>query len=143
MFPVSISVDSLQVTIGLGEPPDAGTIGLVRFAAQQRPGRMATRPRITAPPLPGASFRRFARVKYDVGPDGRIGPVEVLETSNPGFAAAVRDGLRRARFVAPQSNCRPIAQTMVQNFGSTGEGALRRDTTSVRESAVLASVPPM
>ncbi len=121
-FPASATADSVQVMIGLGEPPGGGTIALVRFAAQQRPARMTTRPRITAPPLPGASFRRFARVKYDVGADGRIGPVEVIETSDPGFAAAVRDGLRQARFEPPQSNCRPVAQTMVQNFGSARPG---------------------
>jgi hypothetical protein len=33
------------------------------------------------------------------------------------FETAVRDGLLKARFRAPTSNCRPVAQTVVQTFG--------------------------
>jgi hypothetical protein len=119
-FPVAITADSVQVIVGLGETPDSAAAGVARFAAQQRPARMTTRPRITAPPLDGPRAPRFARVKYDVDADGRIGQVEVLATSDPGFASAVRAGLRQARFAPPQSNCRPISQTMVQNFGGPG-----------------------
>ena len=119
-FPAAVTGDSIRVIVGLGEAPDSAAIGVARFAAQQRPARMTTRPRITAPPLPGPGAPRFARVKYDVGADGRIGQVEVLATSDPGFASAVRAGLRQGRFAPPQSNCRPISQTMVQNFGGPG-----------------------
>lgn len=119
-FPAAVTGDSIQVIVGLGETPDSVATGVARFAAQQRPARMTTRPRITAPPLAGPGAPRFARVKYDVGADGRIGQVEVLATSDPGFASAVRAGLRQARFAPPQSNCRAISQTMVQNFGAPG-----------------------
>ena len=113
-------VDSLRVTVGFGAELEAADAGVVRFAAQQ------TRFRV----VPGTLFvsRGQSRsatgdpravVKYDVSADGRLipGTIQVLQSSSPTFDMAVARGLAQARFVPAQSNCRPIAQSVVQRFG--------------------------
>lgn len=114
-------LDSVRLMVGFGLPPEAGA-GTVRFAAQQTPltvvpgtlnvARPTTTPQRAGPPLP-------VTVKYDVDASGRIipGSMDVLEGSDRSMTGAVEAGLLRARFTAAQSNCRPIALSVVQQFG--------------------------
>jgi hypothetical protein len=121
-LPAALAADSLRVLVSLGEEPADSAAGMMRFAAQQSPVRVTpgslrvTRPR----PSPGAASaaQPSAIVKYDVDAEGRIAAIQVLRSSTPGFAEAVADGLRAARFIPAQSNCRPIAQSVVQSFGN-------------------------
>ena len=111
----------LNLTIGFIDSTVANG-AVVRFAAEQssvrlQPGSL----RVEAPRGPGtpSSSARRATVKYDVTTAGIVdmGSFEVLETSDNDLAQAIRDGLARAHFSPAESNCRPIAHTVVQTFG--------------------------
>ena len=58
-------------------------------------------------------------MKYDIGGTGRVDPtsLEFVRSAGVRFDEAIRAGLRDARFRPPTSNCRPVAQTVVQTFG--------------------------
>ena len=115
--------DSLVLSVSFGFVDSAyKNYGSVRFAAQQRPARLEPGSlRVNAPRGPGtpSASARHATVAYDVTTSGAIDPgsFEVLESTDPDLAEAIRDGLLRARFTPAESNCRPIAQTQVQRFG--------------------------
>ena len=118
-YPAALAADSVRVLVGLGEE-HADSAAVVRFAAQQGPVRIAPGSLRVVPPAPRAasSARPSAVVKYDVDAAGRIASIQVLRSSSPDFAAAVAAGLRAARLTPSQSNCRPIAQSVVQSFGN-------------------------
>lgn len=118
--PPPAGVDSVRLVVGFGVPPEPGA-GTVRFAAQQTPltvvpGTLNVNrppgPQRAGPPTP-------VTVKYDVDAGGRIipGSIDVLEGSDRALTDAVEAGLLRARFSAAQSNCRPIALSVIQQFG--------------------------
>lgn len=114
-------VDSVRVIVGFGGEPAPGA-ATVRFAVQQTrvqvvPGTLevarppSTRGEATTPPT--------ATVRYDIDASGRIVPtsIDVLAASDRSMEQNVRAGLLRARFVPAQSNCRPVALSVVQQFG--------------------------
>lgn len=110
--------DSLRVLVHLGDRPMAPSAS-VEFARQQRPVRLVPGTlRVEAPRTGGRS--PSATVKYDVSAEGRLAPgsLELLESSSPEFGRAVAEALYRARFSPAESNCSPIAVTVVQTFGS-------------------------
>lgn len=112
--------DSVRVELRPGYPAtDLARERDIEFAIEQRPVRIAAgglsvrRPAyLTVPPR--------ATMKYDVSDEGRLilGSIEILDASEQLFADAVEEALRRGRFVAARSNCKPIALTVVQRFGS-------------------------
>jgi hypothetical protein len=112
-------LDSVRLVVGFGVAPEPGARA-VRFAAQQTPltvvpGTLNVNrpagPQRSGPPVP-------VTVKYDVDANGRImpGSIDVLNGSDRAMADAIEAGLLRARFSAAQSNCRPIALSVVQQF---------------------------
>jgi hypothetical protein len=129
-LPAAFAADSVVVSLTFGGdtvPPGAG---LVRFAAQQRPVRLLPGTLRVVPNASragasggrgGASSSRGMRatVKYDVSAEGLVvpGSVEILQSSDPELSRAIEEGLRTARFTPAQSDCRSIAQSVLQNFG--------------------------
>lgn len=113
-------LDSVRLVLGFGVEPEAGA-GTVRFASQQSPVEVvAGSLNVARPPSAGSRGPVAAvTVKYDVDASGRIlaGSIDVLETNDPAMGTAVRTGLVRAQFRPAQSNCRPVALTVVQQFG--------------------------
>ena len=118
-FPAGITADSMMLRVTLGELPDAAVRGLIRFAAVQ------TRIRLSPGSL-RVQFNSLASdripkitVKYDVQADGSVDPrsIQFLQSGPDAMERAIREGLFGARFTAPTSNCRSIAQTVVQTFG--------------------------
>lgn len=113
-------LDSVRLVVGFGMAPEPGA-GTVRFAAQQTPLTVVpgtlnvNRPAGSQRPGPLAQIT----VKYDVDANGRImpGSIDVLDGSDRAMADAVEAGLLRARFSAAQSNCRPVALSVAQQFG--------------------------
>jgi hypothetical protein len=113
-------VDSVRLAVGFGTEAEPGA-GAVRFAAQQSPVEVVPgslnveRPPSAGPRGPVAAVT----VKYDVDASGRIvtGSIDLLESTDPAMGNAVRAGLLRAQFRPAQSNCRPVALTVVQQFG--------------------------
>jgi hypothetical protein len=119
-YPAALATDSLRVLVSLGEE-SGDPAAVVRFAAQQSPVRVVPGSLRVMPPAPSggaAAARPSAVVKYDVDTDGRIAAIQVLRSSSPDMAEAVAAGLRTARFIPSRSNCRPIAQSVVQSFGN-------------------------
>jgi hypothetical protein len=122
-FPGSLAEDSIRVRVWLGVEPEGGGGPGVRFAAQQSPVRVVPGSlQVFAPPGgPGArpGARPSATVKYDVDADGALvpGSVQVLRSSGAEFSRRVTEGVRRARFVPAQANCRPVARSVAQRFG--------------------------
>lgn len=118
-LPAGWNADSLVVLLTFGEEPETAVRGRVRFAAAQTPVELH---RNTLRVLPPRGFSRsFPRttVKYDVREDGRVDvrSIEFLRPVPHAVERAIRDGLRGARFSPATSNCRPVAQTVVQTFG--------------------------
>jgi hypothetical protein len=113
-------VDSVRLVVGFGTEPEEGA-GAVRFAAQQTPltvvpGSLT----VTRPPSPGSvGPPQPVTVKYDVDASGRLvpGSIDVLEGSDRALVNAIQSGLVRARFTPARSNCRPVALSVVQQFG--------------------------
>lgn len=117
-LPATIAADSVVVLLTLGEIP-AGVQGTVRFAAAQTRIELDRSSFRVAPVRrPGEAPPPFT-VKYDVRENGTIdeSSIEFIGSAHISVEMAIRDGLRGARFKAPTSNCRPIAQTVVQTFG--------------------------
>jgi TonB family protein len=114
-------LDSLRVVLVFGAEPPEGAAA-VRFAAQQSPVRVVpgtlvlTRTRVQGAPR---GPDPVATVKYDVDATGGIvpGSIEVLQSTDTGFATGVREALQRARFTPAQSNCRAVPLSVVQRFG--------------------------
>lgn len=119
-LPTSVS-DSVLVDLVFGDVP-SGTAATIRFAAQQRPVRLVPGTlNVVAPRdagTPNARNRR-ATVKYDVFIEGTVDPgsIEILESSDAEIGRAIEQALRSARFTPAQSNCRAVAQSVVQTFG--------------------------
>jgi hypothetical protein len=118
-YPASLAADSLRVTVTLGEEP-ADSAATVRFAEQQtavRPVRSSLRV-VPTRSMSGlaANARVIATVKYDVGVTGRASNVQVLRALPLPFGEAVADAILNASFTPAQSNCRPISQSVVQEF---------------------------
>ena len=105
--------------VGLGEEP-GDSDAVVRFAAQQtpvRPVRSSLRVTLSRPVSSSAATARvMATVKYDVGLDGGASNLQVLRALPSAFGEAVGEAVLRARFTPAQSNCRPVAQSVVQDF---------------------------
>jgi hypothetical protein len=122
-LPPGYPADSLVLSVSLGFIDTSyALVGVVRFAAEQRPVRLEPGSlRVEAPRGPGSPMpsARRATVAYDVTVGGTVDPgsIEVLESTDPDLSRAIRDALMRARFEPAESNCRPIAQTVVQTFG--------------------------
>ncbi len=116
-FPPSITGDSVVLRLHFGTvPPDAEVI---RFAAQQSPARLVPRTlRIQAPTR--GSRSATATFKYDVTATGRVDftSFEILTSTDRNLSRAIEVGLRQARFDPAISNCRPIAQSMIQTAGN-------------------------
>jgi hypothetical protein len=118
-FPAGLAADSVRVLLSLGEEPQ-GTAAVVRFAAQQTPARMVPgtlRPTQRRLYIPPGTERSASFIKYDVAADGRISGIQVLRTTTREIGEAVVESLERASFTPAQSNCREIAQSVVQQFG--------------------------
>ncbi len=107
---------------GTGEAPITGASPAAGPAAggihsdEQVDEPAALLPRSALPRYPDAlrSWRveGFARLRFVVGADGRVEPegIEVLESSHPAFAAAVRATLPRMRFKPARVGDRPVRQ---------------------------------
>lgn len=122
-LPAGSAADSMSVVLTFGEIPTTGVQGLVRFAAVQTPIEL-DRGSLQVVAVPSTSSGRPAlpppfTVKYDVRENGTVDDlsIEFLSGTSSGMEMSVRNSLRNARFKAPTSNCRPIAQTVVQTFG--------------------------
>jgi hypothetical protein len=113
-------VDSARLVVGFGTAPEEGA-GMVRFAVQQTPVTVVPGSlNVTRPPgTPASGPPPAVTVKYDVDPAGRIvpGSIDVLDSADRAMESAVQSGLLRARFTPAQSNCRPVALSVVQVFG--------------------------
>lgn len=111
--------DSIVVRLTFGSVPGDSTAALIRFAAHQTPGRLEHGTLRVEPPAGHRGSFPALTVKYDISEQGTVSPASLEFVRSPGraFEEAVRDGLARARFVAPTSNCRPVAQSVVQTFG--------------------------
>ena len=117
-FPAGLTADSVRVRVSLGEEPE-GSAAVVRFAAQQTPARMVPGT------LRGTERRPYVRpgswpvaiIKYDVGPDARVSGIQVLSATTREIGEAVALSVERASFTPAKSNCREIAQSVVQQFG--------------------------
>jgi hypothetical protein len=119
-FPASLAADSLRVIVTLGEEP-ADSAATVRFAAQQtavESVRNAERARITRQGGRATSTRIAVTVKFDVDVNGRPSNLQVLRAIPSEFGEAMGDAVLRSSYTAAQSNCRPIAMTVVQEIGT-------------------------
>jgi hypothetical protein len=116
--PAPAGVDSAVVLLSFGEVP-APNAPVIRFAVVQTRGELLRGTLNVVPPRGSSGPFPRLTVKYDVTADGLVdhASVEFVTAASSEYQDAVRDGLLGARFIAPQSNCRPIAQTMVQMFG--------------------------
>lgn len=122
-IPAGITADSIALVVLLGEQEVHGEAGISRFAFAQQPVRLIPGSlEVNAPRsarTPAASERR-AVVKYDVDADGSVpaASIEILESSDRDLAAAIRDGLAKARFKPAENDCRAIRMTVLQRFGN-------------------------
>jgi TonB family protein len=113
------SADSVVVRLTFGDVPP-GDVGYVRFAAHQTRIELDRASLRVDPPAGHRGNFPAMTVKYDVTESGRVDPASiefVRSLGDRGYEHAVRDGLMRARFTPPTSNCRPVSQTVVQTFG--------------------------
>ncbi len=123
LLPDGLGSDSLTVSVSLGFVDTThGPVGLVRFAAEQQPVRLvpgSLRVEATSRSNSMTPGPRRATVAYDVTISGSVDPgsIEVLESTDPDLSEAIRDALLRARFTPAESNCRPVAQSVIQTFG--------------------------
>jgi len=116
-WPAVASGDSLLVEVRFGGA--GGGDSVVRFAAEQTPVRLNRNSMRVEPrrPVPRSAA---ATVKYDVQPSGIVEPrsIEVLRSNDNDLTDAILEALRMAQFEPATSNCRPIAQSVVQTFGN-------------------------
>lgn len=117
-LPVS-APDSVVVDLSLGAEPQAEHVGVARFAAAQTRIELDRRSLEVRPPVGHTGPFPRTTVKYDILPDGRVDPSSFEFVRSPGrrYESVVAQALLDARFTAPTSNCRPVAQTVVQTFG--------------------------
>lgn len=114
------AVDSVVIRMILGTVPSDEVVGVVRFAAHQTRIELDRASLRIDPPAGHRGDFPTTTVKYDVTESGRVNPVSIEFVRSTGgrvYENAIRDGLVRARFTPPTSNCRPVAQTVVQTFG--------------------------
>jgi hypothetical protein len=117
-FPPALS--GRRATVRLGTEPAPDAVAVVRFAAQQRPVRLI--PGSFHSGLADDARRRYAgaraTIKYDVSEEGFVpaGSIEVLHSTHDDVTRAITSGLLRARFQSAESNCRRIAQSVLQLF---------------------------
>lgn len=114
------ATDSVVVKLTFGDVPPEEGVGLVRFAAHQTRIELDRGSLRVDPPAGHRGDFPAITVKYDVSESGRVNPASIEFVRSSGGRAyenAVREGLMRARFTPPTSNCRPVAQTVVQTFG--------------------------
>lgn len=113
-------LDSARIVVGFGTAPEAGA-SVVRFAVHQTPVTVVQGTlQVARPRLPGnRAVPPSATVHYDVDAVGNIVPssIQVLASSDRAMDDGVRAGLLRARFIPAQNNCRPVAMSVVQQFG--------------------------
>lgn len=111
--------DSLVVEVELGKEPEGEGEGLVRFAAHQTPIELHRSTLRISFSQRGTARPPRVTVKYDVDPTGRVNSnsIEFLGHVEFELEQAIREGLSGARFEAPTSNCRSVAQTVVQVIG--------------------------
>ena len=118
-LPASIQDDSVVVQLSLGMEGIVQPHGTVRFAAHQMPARLIPGTLVLEITRDRSSVRPRVRpvtVKYDVTAKGEIEAIQILVSSGPHLDRPIVEGLQRARFEPATSNCRPIAQTVVQIF---------------------------
>lgn len=113
-------LDSARIAVGFGTAPEPGA-STVRFAVHQSPMAVVQGTlQVARPRQPGNSVvPPSATARYDVDASGNIVPssIQLLASSDRAMDEGVRGGLLRARFVPAQSNCRPVAISVVQQFG--------------------------
>lgn len=118
-LPQSLAADSVIVVVTFGDTSSVAAQGVVHFAAAQTRGELVPNTlRVNPPPGHSGPFPQ-STVKYDILETGRVDPasLEFVRSAGVRFDEAIRAGLRDARFGPPTSNCRPVAQTLVQTFG--------------------------
>lgn len=71
------------------------------------------------PSLRGRRIEGHVGVQFVVNPDGSVdlNSIKWLQSSDPGFTTAVRDHLRKARFVPGTIDGHPVHQVVRQEFG--------------------------
>jgi TonB family protein len=114
------AADSVVIGMVFGAVPSGERVALVRFAAHQTRIELDRASLRIDPPAGHRGDFPIMTVKYDVTESGRVNPASiefVRSTGGRAYENAVRDGLVRARFTPPTSNCRPVSQTVVQTFG--------------------------
>ncbi len=127
-LPGGFPEDEVELRLLLGHEELPEPHGLVRFAAQQTPvrvGSLDVRGRISGVEITSGPVRPPPRpdvratIKYDVTPAGTVdrASIQVLTASSVDAERAIVDALLRVRFPPAQSNCRPVAVTVVQTFG--------------------------
>lgn len=112
--------DSVVVRLIFGAVPTGEDVGLVRFAAHQTRIELDRGSLRVEPPAGHRGDFPATTVKYDVTESGRVNAASIEFVRSSGgraFENAVRDALMRARFTPPTSNCRAVAQSVVQTFG--------------------------
>lgn len=113
-------LDSARVVVGFGVAPEPGA-SAVRFAVHQTPMTVVQGTlQVGRQRLPGNSaVPPSATARYDVDASGNIvaSSIELLASSDRAMDEGIRAGLLRARFIPAQSNCRPVAISVVQQFG--------------------------
>lgn len=120
-LPDGEEADSIVVVLTFGHPASLENVhGVVRFASEQTRAELHRNTLRVDPPMGHSGSFPPATVKYDVTELGTVDPTSIEFVRSPGrsFENVIRDGLLRARFTAPTSNCRPIGQTVVQTFGN-------------------------
>jgi hypothetical protein len=97
-----------------GEPAPGERSATIRFARQQRPVRVVPRSFYVS----GQENDR-ATIEYDVSASGDVvpGSLEMLDVTRGQFKDALRYSLYQAHFFPAQSECEPIALSVVQQFG--------------------------
>lgn len=120
-FPASLSADSLRVIVTLGDEP-ADSAATVRFAAQQTAvGSVRNADRVTVTRRSGTlsvSGRIAVTARFDVDVNGRPSNVQVLRAVPSELGEAMGETILRSSYTPAQSNCRPIAMTVVQEIGT-------------------------
>lgn len=117
--PREIAEDSVIVLLYLGDVPDADFVGIERFPTVQTSIELLRNTLRVSMPSGRSNSMPRTTVKYDVTATGAVDTesIEFLTAAPAEFQDAIRTGLMVARFRPPTSNCRPVAQTVVQTFG--------------------------
>ncbi len=118
-LPPGHAADSVIVVVTFGDTSSSEPQGVIHFAAVQTRGELVPNTLRVLPPMRHSGPFPPTTVKYDILETGRVDPasLEFVRSTGMRFDDAIREGLRTAQFRAPTSNCRPVAQTVVQAFG--------------------------